>query len=635
MSSCGRTIVAFFGFSKCNLPCMYRFTISLLLLFCGVHAHAQSEWMQRTSPPGTGRHHPIAVANDQFGYVLAGQAGFASLDLDDVYRYDPESDSWEEMGTFPGGGRGYGYGVCEGDDAYIGFGSNNEGYPTDWWHLDMPSGEWTALADFPGVGRNHPAMVLTAGHVFVGLGSNGNNLGDWWAYDIASDSWEVRAQFEWGNRHHPFYFGLDGKAYVGFGHGDPEGGSLTIYRDFHVYDPATDAWTQLADFPGEARVAGTQFAANGKGYILSGDGDNHGPLDYGEFWEYDPASDSWTELPPHPGGARWAPGSFVLGCHAYLTGGFEDGSNTYHHDLWRYSLLPECGCTDPAAVNFSEAATIDDGSCCFVAGCMSETAANYNAEACLDDESCMAPVLGCTDAASSFYNPDANAEVALGGPVSTEQLGGGGFHYNDNWDMLFSVSEPTILTSVDLLAETAFTIDLYIREADGTTIFQAPFALQEGWNTLPIGVEMPNGTGFAMGIEGENEGLFRNNAVPSGAFPIAVADRMSITSNTTDSPLDYYYYFYRWVVESPCEAFTAVDEFTSAVSVFPNPGTGRVTLSGVDAGLAFAIRNILGQRVLDGVTATGHTVLDATDLDQGTYIIEVQGRRPVRWVLQR
>ena len=51
----------------------------------------------------------------------------------------------------------------------------------------------------------------------------------------------MRAQFEWGNRHHPFYFGLDGKAYVGFGHGDPEGGSLTIYRDFHVYDPATDA----------------------------------------------------------------------------------------------------------------------------------------------------------------------------------------------------------------------------------------------------------------------------------------------------------------------------------------------------------------------------------------------------------
>ena len=31
-------------------------------------------------------------------------------------------------------------------------------------------------------------------------------------------------------------------------------------------------------FLGEARVAGTQFAVNGKGYILSGDGDDHARL---------------------------------------------------------------------------------------------------------------------------------------------------------------------------------------------------------------------------------------------------------------------------------------------------------------------------------------------------------------------
>ena len=78
-----------------------------------------------------------------------------------------------------------------------------------------------------------------------------------------------------------------------------------------------------------------------------------------------------------------------------------------------------------------------------------------------------------------------------------------------------------------------------------------------------------------------------------------------------------------------------MDEFTSVVSIFPNPGTGWATLSGVDAGVSFTVRDILGQRVLDGLTAPGHTVLDATDLDQGTYIIEVQGRRPVRWVLQQ
>lgn len=614
---------------------MNRFLFFLLLSLAGftTEAVAQDSWIQVTSPPGNGRHHPIAVANDQFGYVLAGQAGFAALDLDDIYRYDPAADSWEEMGTFPGGGRGYGYGVCEGDDAFIGFGSNNEGFPTDWWHLDMPSGEWTALAAFPGLGRNHPAMVLTAGHVYVGLGSNDlGNLGDWWGYDIAADAWSQLAAFEWGNRHHPFYFGLEGKAYVGFGHGDPEGGSLTIYRDFHVYDPATDAWAQLGDFPGEARVAGTQFSANGKGYILSGDGDNHGPLDYGEFWEYDPASDSWTELPAHPGGARWAPGSFVLGCHAYLTGGFEDGTNTYHQDLWRYSLLPECGCTDPAAVNYSAVATIDDGSCCFVAGCTSETAANYNPEACLEDGSCTAPILGCTDEASPYYDPEANTEVALGGPVSTGQLGGGGFHYNDNWDMVFSVAEPTILNSVEVFAETAFTLDFYIKDAAGLALLQAPVSLEPGWNTIDINLEMPNGSGFQMGIEGENEGLFRNNAVPSGAFPVAVADRMSITNNTTDSPLDYFYYFYRWVVSSPCAPFTGVETEDRSIGVFPNPSRGPVSIMGVLAGQTIEVRDTFGRSVWCGVSTGAGEPIDLSGLAPGVYFIHVEENRGIRWV---
>ena len=73
-----------------------------------------------------------------------------------------------------------------------------------------------------------------------------------------------------------------------------ENGNLTIYNDFHRYDPVADEWTPLGDFPGEARVAGTQFAKDGYGYILSGDGDNHGPLDYGEFWRR--AAEVWNPI---------------------------------------------------------------------------------------------------------------------------------------------------------------------------------------------------------------------------------------------------------------------------------------------------------------------------------------------------
>ena len=86
-------------------------------------------------------------------------------------------------------------------------------------------------------------------------------------------------------------------------------------------------------------------------------------------------------------------------------------------------------------MNYSSVATIDDGTCCYVAGCMQETAVNYNPEASpgwtgrASRPSSAAPMRPRPSSARA-----ANTDIALGGPISTSQLGGGGFHFNDNWD---------------------------------------------------------------------------------------------------------------------------------------------------------------------------------------------------------
>ena len=85
---------------------MNRACFLSILLITSWSSFAQDSWVQMASPAGNGRHHPITVANDQYGYVLAGQAGFAALDLDDVHRYNPATDTWETLDVFPGGGRG-------------------------------------------------------------------------------------------------------------------------------------------------------------------------------------------------------------------------------------------------------------------------------------------------------------------------------------------------------------------------------------------------------------------------------------------------------------------------------------------------------------------------------------------------
>ena len=75
------------------------------------------------------------------------------------------------------------------------------------------------------------------------------------------------------------------------------------------------------------------------------------------------------------------------------------------------TCLPDCdtnnvfGCTDPTAFDYNSMATIDDGTCCFIAGCMDPTASNYNSNACYSDNSCIPYVYGCTDPTACNYDP--------------------------------------------------------------------------------------------------------------------------------------------------------------------------------------------------------------------------------------
>jgi N-acetylneuraminic acid mutarotase len=286
--------------------------------------------------------------------------------------------------------------------AYIGFGANGDGIPlNDLWEFDMTTLAWRALAACPCRGRNHPSMVSVYNNgqwtIHMGLGDsyddNGKftNLNDYWSYDIDSDTWQPLSDFPSSKRHHPFYFPLHGASYVGLGHSD--GNNPYIERDFYSYHVANNnTWRREPDFASygylddqssssspltvgaaatslvvtttEARVAGTQFSielplvgANGPpdnllpgaiGFVLSGDGDDHRYMPTGEFHAFYPANNAtttnatawWRQLTPHPGGARWAPGSFVLRntATAYFCCGYDRATGMLHSDVWSIDL---------------------------------------------------------------------------------------------------------------------------------------------------------------------------------------------------------------------------------------------------------------------------------------------------------
>ena len=311
---------------------------ALLLSFSFLVAQ---DWETMASLPGgfsDARHHPVTFSIGDFGYLLTGSTNTTNQ-TSDFMRYDAINDTWESLPNFPGLARSFSYGVARGPKAYIGFGRRANGDPLkDLWEYDSELEEWTQLTSCPCVGRWHPAFLQVGDKIFMGMGNNPTNLRDWWEYDIPTDTWTQKDDLPGLSRHHPYHFGIGDKAYVGFGHGNSVNGVLQIYDDWYEFDPATDEWTQLSDFPGEGRVAGTQFDYDGKGYVLSGQGEDHQNLDDGEFWEYDPLTDEWTQLLSHPGGGRWAPGSFVIDNYVYFMCGLSDFG--LESDMMRFELEP-------------------------------------------------------------------------------------------------------------------------------------------------------------------------------------------------------------------------------------------------------------------------------------------------------
>lgn len=315
--------------------------------------------------PGPARHHPITFSDgSNYGYVMAGIAGAF-----DMWKIDHTTKEWASISSTAKNippPREFSYGIAIGKTAYMGFGiGRNDKYARgglrDWWSYDMNKNEFTKLADLPvdGPARWHPAIVAVEAKRFaakewfiiVSCGSSftDGNLKDTWEYRVKTNTWRKRPDIPGPARHHPFYFDAitssgEHYAYVGFGHAAKSDGY--VLRDLYRYDVISQKWKEMNLFPGEGRVAGTQFSfryssTKSRGYVLSGDGDNHGIMATGELWEYNPNDDSWKDLPPHPGNSIWAPGSFVVGCDVYLTSGLDRKTKKRLNTGFTFTL-PEC-----------------------------------------------------------------------------------------------------------------------------------------------------------------------------------------------------------------------------------------------------------------------------------------------------
>lgn len=144
------------------------------------------------------------------------------------------------------------------------------------------------------------------------------------SFTCQADYWIQRADFAGLSRADAAGFSIGTKGYLGTGF------TGTYASDWWEYDTATDAWTQKAGIPGGSGYVETGwFSIGNKGYLLSFPGGT-------DFWEYDPSLNTWTLKAPFPGPVRQACVTFVANNKGYVTTGSSSTMAASLNDLWQY-----------------------------------------------------------------------------------------------------------------------------------------------------------------------------------------------------------------------------------------------------------------------------------------------------------
>ena len=117
----------------------------------------------------------------------------------------------------------------------------------------------------------------------------------------------------------------------------------------------------------------------------------------------------------------------------------------------------------------------NDFNCCYVSGCTDPLALNYNLSACYDDSTCISPILGCLNPFSENYNSSSNTLVANGGPIDNLSYGVGGYHTNDEYDMVFDCLNDVTINSVDVYSQTSFIVQIEILDINDIQIYTDTF----------------------------------------------------------------------------------------------------------------------------------------------------------------
>ena len=317
------------------------FTIvsSVLLLSVTQAGFAQDSWVQKASldSPINNGSHGCTIGNKAY-IVIGSDPGsyFETAPKNSFFQYDPVADAWTKMANTPEQTLDYSLAFSLGTKGYFALSGGI-------WEYESTTNTWTRKLQLPAGVSSFLIGFSVGTKAYFGWANGTTN--DFWEYDPVANTWTRKADFPGAVVvAYRSGFTIGSKGYVAVtGNGlDP-----VNRNDFWEYNPATDTWTERAKFGGQVHIGSTGFSIAGKGYITTAYQFN-GSTDFTEthLWQYDTLQNTWTEKAPLPAPRSRAVGLGIgnKGYIAFGTFSFRTG-RAAARDLWEYT--PDSTATPP------------------------------------------------------------------------------------------------------------------------------------------------------------------------------------------------------------------------------------------------------------------------------------------------
>jgi N-acetylneuraminic acid mutarotase len=306
-------------FRSGGLARLDRLTLVAGILLLVQPAYAQGKWLKLAPFPQPAEEISGAAAGGKM-YVFAGLApGWKPVGM--VYEYDPATNQWTKKKSMALPSHHVAFTEYHGKIYAFGGFVPPESGPPAWvpinnaWQYDPAADAWKALAPMPG--KRGSALAAVVGEKIYVIGGATTipgsketavfpthphmSVGTVEEYDPAGNTWRERTSMP-TPRNHAAIGVVNGKIYV-IG-GRVGAAFIGLASDISVveeYDPASDQWSGPRARMPIARSALGAGVYGGRIYVAGGEyQDTHMMATFRAVEAYDPASNTWTEMPPMP-----------------------------------------------------------------------------------------------------------------------------------------------------------------------------------------------------------------------------------------------------------------------------------------------------------------------------------------------